>query len=142
MQVSYRLVSCRRVDDNAYRALKLRVQGEVDDSVPLCQSAADSDKDRHIRRHHDGLGYYGLRGERIDCDNSVCVSVSDNARVGRKKHGLYPSAEYFDSAAAINRLGNLEHEVSETPLDLRYVLLRHNINPFSPIRPPRRKILH
>ena len=82
MQLFYRLVSRRRVDDNTYRALELGVQGEVDDSVTLRQSSADSDEDRHVRRHHDSLGYHGLRGERIDCDDRVRVSVSDDARVG------------------------------------------------------------
>ena len=56
--------------------------------MTLRQSSADSDKDRHVRRHHDSLGYHGLRGERIDCDDRVRVSVSDDVASVEKSTDL------------------------------------------------------
>ena len=108
------------VDHHAEGPLVLGVVGQVKHPKPPGDAATYSDEYRHIRRLHHRPVNRGLRGKRVDRDNSICVDVPNNRHVGGKGQGFDSSAKHPDARALRNAGRNGNHMAAQGALISRH----------------------
>ena len=128
--LTHNIIRCRRIYYNTDSTLKLCVHREIDYSLALRQSSADTRKNRYISGTHNCLSDYRLRRKRINRYYRIGIYISDYTYICCKYYRFYQLAHYSYTACLLNFLGNLQHKAPERTADLGYVQIFCHMNSF------------